>query len=342
LQCADKLKILHEFFPDVDRLTTIAEDARGKVKNEIDRLFEDRQNHLDDFPLQEGDFKRIYTFLVHLKCIKKVVDDNFPFFSRAAMDAQERATKLLSGSLKTTVDTWDNTKIDDVIQALMRLKKASCVILCWSPDIDRCIDQCLDKSIQNAQNTRGVLLALSSRLQSFETDQHITQQLLTHACFDCISYSLFNEATQGQDIDYILSGLEPASSESGKLRSMYTSFEAIYTTLMEEGLNSEFRGQSFLPELKQKTMELSKDFQSSYSDQVAGLSTHIFAYWLLLSITDFVKSLDSQSSAKKYVRKPYPSQAVAVWLMLNSVSAENMILENQFVKVKTGKGAKGS
>jgi hypothetical protein len=73
-----------------------------------------------------------------------------------------------------------------------------------------------------------------------------------------------------------------------------------------------------------------------------GLSTHIFAYWLLLSITDFVKSLDSQSSAKKYVRKPYPSQAVAVWLMLNSVSAENMILENQFVKVKTGKGAKGS
>jgi hypothetical protein len=63
LQCANKLKILHEFFPDVVRLTTITEDARGKVKNEIDRLFEQIQNHLDDFPLQEGDFKRIYTFL---------------------------------------------------------------------------------------------------------------------------------------------------------------------------------------------------------------------------------------------------------------------------------------
>jgi hypothetical protein len=258
-----------------------------------------------------------------------VFDEDFPFFFRAAVEAQERATKLLSGSLKTTVATWDNTKIDDVIQELMLLKKASCDILCWSPDIDRCIDQCLDKSIQNAQNTGGCLLALSSRLQSLETDQHITQQLLTRVCFDCISYSLFNEATEGPNIDYILSGLELSSSASGKLRSMYTSFEAIYTTLMEEGLNSKLWGQFFFSELKQKAMELSNDFQSSYSDQVAGLSAHIFAYWSLLCITDFVKSLDSQSSAKKYLRKPHPSQAgVAVWLMLNSVSAENMILGN--------------
>eukprot|EP00977_Amphora_coffeiformis_P003535 scaffold674_cov130-Amphora_coffeaeformis.AAC.14 len=324
--------------------STIFEKTQGAIEVEMERIYKKLESHIEDFPREE-ELSRIFTLVGNLRSFIHVFERDHSVLSRFASDLLDKGTRSFNDVLERILSEWHfDSCCGELLDKLLLLKKASCEVLCWRNEVNRCIDKCLAKSIKCAPRPSDFLLDLSLELRKNlpKRDEHIAQQLLLdHKCFEGITNNIFDEATSGQDIEYVLNGLSLSPTDLNCLRDLYTSFECQYSEIILSGLanlRSHDGGHSSLLSLRDSILSIANDFTLIYADQVSALSAQIFAYWSLSFSNDFTKSSESSEDAQRYLMRPHPAQVIAVWLLVNANCQDFMSLESRLAEVKTGEG----
>jgi energy-coupling factor transporter ATP-binding protein EcfA2 len=328
----------------VPDLASLNDKVLAILYSDLDTFRRDLFEMLKSFPRDELLFTEISkicdSLLSFARCIAPVSPAMAHLSSRVL--SESRSAAILSLEQEDQSDTAQ--RCEDFALFLVRVKKASREIPCWKAAIDSFIDKCLANRIAQSREPGSFLLYLSLALRSLDGDSSvIAEQLLSdHDKFRGVLASIFSEATAGQDINYVLRGLELPPTQSAKLRELYECFDRTYTRLVLDGLavlRSEHDSfDAFENRLVEGAREAASDLTVHLSDQLVSLTSYLFAHWSLTNVSDLVLA-DETTHFSKYIMKPHAAQVVACWIMLNSQSAEEFHdLKHQLLELKTGEG----
>ena len=317
----------------------VVEKIESEIRNVTSRL----DQKLSRFPSDADCFPSIYTTVGNLQSIMEVFLREQARLSRIASDALDSASSTMKAKIDEYIDhPSTNLSTDGVVSKLLILKQASTDIACWSQVINKVIDQFIDSVLSRRfLDASSFLLELSVALRS--NDSPIALRLLEdHRCFAGAANAMFNEASAGQTIDYVLNGLTVTDEVRKRLQDLYGVFESKYTDLVNEGLNelrvakeSGIHDESeVILDIAKKAKDVAGDYTQTYTDQIVQLTAHLFAGWSLASMDSF----STLSSGHNYLMKPHAAQVIAIWSMLNCGNTKQTNLQNKMLEVKTGEG----
>ncbi|GKY99695.1 hypothetical protein MPSEU_000923500 [Mayamaea pseudoterrestris] len=346
MTAAQTVHELKEHMDEGSRVLDLYPLVVQKVEAEINAAGRELTCLCAKFPTNKANFSCIYALSGNLQSIEKALTRVQPTLARLSLSYREGTFQSAREALDCYISIGLSLPFNDMVNGLVLLKTASRDVPCWRLTIDRSIDQFIEMASSASENTT-FLLDLSLALQKFDKDDdgHIGQQLLTdHKCFEGAVHAAFNDATAGQDISYVISGLSLSSKSSSRLRSMYEDFEELYVSIITAHLGSRFSSNAnsqaltvrtdSLADLAQATMQLSKDNSLTYEAQVIALSSHTFAYWSLKSSNAFALT----TTKTNFLMKPHPAQVVAILTLLNVIEEDQRALQNHLLELKTGEG----
>jgi hypothetical protein len=328
----------------VPDLSSLNDKVLATVDSNLDTFRRDLLEKLKSFPRDEISFTEINMICASLfsfaRCIAPVNPAMAHLSSRVLSECRSAATL----SLEQEYQSNTAQSCEDLALFLVRVKKASREIPCWKSEIDSFIDKRLSHRIAQSREPGSFLLHLSLALRNLNGDWSvIAEQLLSdHDKFQGVLVSMFSEATAGQDISYVLGGLQLPPAQSAKMSELYECFDHTYTRLVLEGLaalRSEHGSfDAFKIRLVEGVREAASDLAMDLSDQLVSLTSYLFAHWSLTNLSDLVLA-DSTTRFSKYIMKPHAAQVVACWIMLNCPSTEEFHdLKHKLLELKTGEG----
>mmetsp|Transcript_37635 Transcript_37635/g.91475 ORF Transcript_37635/g.91475 Transcript_37635/m.91475 type:complete len:1903 (+) Transcript_37635:230-5938(+) len=319
---------------------SVLEKIEEETRNVISRL----DLLLSQFPSDVDCFPSIYKTIGNLQSIAEVFSCEQVSLSRMASNAIE----ISSGTMKQMLEEYclhsdASLSTHEVVEKLLNLKEASIEIACWSQVMNKAIDRLIDSVISHRIDSSKFLLELSVALRSSDSPNAL-RLLQDHQCFAGAANAMFNEASAGQNIDYVLNGLDIPDEESEMLQKMYSVFDSKYTNLVNEGLNKlrianengcyDPSTSDALKDLTKTAKDVAADFSQTYSDQIVQITAYLFAYWSLCSLDSFAML----TSGHQYLMKPHAAQVIAIWSLLNCGCTKRLSLENKMLEVKTGEG----
>jgi hypothetical protein len=262
-----------------------------RIESEINMMGSKLKSLVSEFPAKKDKFGSIYSLIGNLESINKAIGKAQPSLAHLAFETANEASQTMKNILdsRLSMAAVDSLGLKQLIDELMLLKVASREIPCWCNQIDTYIDN----FIQSAVSSKSVsVLELSVTLREMnDCDAAIAQQLLSdHKCFEGVIHAAFNEATAGQDINYVLKNLSVDSTKSRQLLAMYTQFEKTYLDLVTKGLGERYRSgrssgdwdtgttkNAYLTKISDNASKIVEDYSVPYTSQVVTLSAHQFA-----------------------------------------------------------------
>jgi hypothetical protein len=321
--------------------------ALQKLDSDLAVLRRDLLGLFESFPEREQSFSEIN------KCIS-VAESFAQCFGGVQPSLAHEASRIVSDSRASVFQVLgrddqltDEQSCQELAMFLVRLKKASRDIPCWKIEIDDCIEKRLAKRIALSPCPASFLLDLTLALRSFDGDDAIVaaQLLSDHNRFHGVLSSVFSDATSGQDITYVLKGLELPAIESEKLKKLYGSFDCEYTKFVLDGLTAFRSDEHLLTSMKEQLVDGAKAGAASasirYEEQVVSLTARLFAHWSLSNLNDLVRAEENVLPGRlsKYLMKPHAAQVIGCWILLNSHTARDFHdLQHRLVELKTGEG----
>jgi hypothetical protein len=329
---------------EVPDLFSLNDKVLAAVDSNLDTFRRDLLEMLKSFPRDELLFTDINKICASLLTFARYIAPVNPAMAHLSSRvlSEGRSTAILSLEREDQLNTAQ--RCEDFALFLVRAKKASREIPCWKAEIDSFIDNCLAHQISQTREPGALLLDLSLALRNLNGDSSvIAEQLLSdHDKFQGVLVSMFSDATAGQDINYVLGGLELPPAHCAKIRELYECFDSKYTRLVLDGLaalRSEHGSfDAFKKCLVKGARDAASDLAMNLSDQLVSLTSYVFAHWSLTNVSDLVLA-DSKTRFSKYIMKPHAAQVVACWIMLNCPSTDEFHdLKNQLLELKTGEG----
>jgi DNA polymerase III delta prime subunit len=336
---------------DSDFLNGTYNEAVKILESEARRQFSRLRSLLSSFPQYECDFDKIQQVLLHLRCFSTCLGDVDSTIADACDEFKNEMERTKHDIIENLASSSiENQSSGGLVEQFFLLKKASLEISFWRAELTTCIDDCLKKAVDGAQNPDSFLLDLSLSLKSFDgDDSSLAQQLLAdHKCFEGAINSIFNDRTARQDIHYVIGAIfdSDGSEEAGVILEMHRVFKTEYENQVVLGLKrkrieTEEEFKFFLKGLTELARKKGISKEEDYATQVASISAYVFAYWSLTNLNSLVtreSGEDNYLSESKYLKKPHAAQLVALWSLLNCTASNTKALANHFVEVKTGEG----
>jgi SecA DEAD-like domain len=328
-----------------DVAASLYQDLLQRIDADLQSFRTDMLELTSSFPEDQSSFTQINCICCSILSFKHRFEDVNPTLANMA-------SKLFNECHSDALKSLDQFSVkrsehdcDDFAQCLILLKMASREIPCWKTEIDRCIDKLINDRVSRSDKPEEFLLDLSLALRRFcGDDSVVAEQLLSdHGKFQGVLTSIFSEATAGQDITYVLNGLDLSPEQFEKFEILYSSFLEVYTTKVLDGVAAFRSGEQSLPDfisiLVADALRAASDESLEFSEMVLSLSSSLFAHWSLTSLSDLVLLENQSSSVSKYVLKPHAAQVVACWAMLNVHNADDYhALEHHLIQLGTGEG----
>lgn len=329
-----------------DAAESLYQKVLQRIETDLSSLHDDLLRTLERFPEDPGSFSDINSYCSCLSsfalCISEVKHSLATLATRSLNDCRS----VLAESLDQLSSTKSEQDCEDFAQFLVLVKKSSRAIPYWKAEIDGCIDTLIRNRIARSETPESFLLDLSLALRGIGgEDSVVAEQLLwDHRKFQGVLTSIFSEATAGQDINYVLEGLDCLNAmQVEKLNRLYASFLTSYTDKILDGVTAfktrDHSLRDFLADLVTEALNAVKEDSLDHSEQVVLLSSILFAHWSLTNLSDLVLVESGSSSLSKYVMKPHAAQVVACWIMLNVHHADDFhSLQHHLTQLGTGEG----